>query len=105
MSENSSNQSKDQMYIYDCGCPIRENMTKEELIEEVYRSKKMCSHSKWICSNADKEMRRAMRDMDSRKYRIKKLRDEGLSKEEAEQRVSARRSKRIKTAKIDLGDL
>lgn len=50
---------------YDCLCPIVENMSYQELMDDVVLAGMNCCDSRnnpgrgWICSNLDKELRRA----------------------------------------------
>ncbi len=96
-------------YIYDCGCPIRTNMTKEELLVEIYRPLKYCTahiRHPHICSNLDKEYRRAIADTSSKKYRTKQLKEKGYSEEEITQKLQkGRKTKKAKYASVDLSGL
>lgn len=43
-----------------CRCPIRPNMTYDELMKELYQARTYCTYDAgYICPTLDKEMRRA----------------------------------------------
>lgn len=95
-----------------CKCPIRPNMTYEELMEEIVYPAIYCTSSKvtgldtgYICPTLDKELDRARKDRRMKKYssqaakqrkkeKAKKLMMEGAPREEIVNRLRSSTRKR-----------
>lgn len=67
-----------------CTCPIRPNMTYEELMREVFYPEKQCCSTRvnpargWICSTALRELERAKKEKDIRdRYQARKGKTNG----------------------------
>lgn len=65
-----------------CTCPIRPNMSKQELLDEIYIPQKNCCHPHHICRHLDREMRRAEKEASWKKYQSKKLKRAGFTDED-----------------------
>lgn len=102
-------------YIYNCGCPIRADMTAQQLIKEIYEPDAYCSSLTttngvrgWICPNLDSEYRRALREQASRirlnKTKIEKMKREGIPDDEIMKRLKkvAKRGPKSKNRHIIL---
>lgn len=96
------------MSLQKCTCPIRPNMTKRELIDEIYAPGLNCCHPHYSCPTLDKELRAAEKREFSRDQQRKQLIKKGFTPAEAEQKVGKgrriRRTRYARFAKVELED-
>lgn len=65
-----------------CSCPIKPNMTFDDL-KQIILDKKMCTEeAMYICPNLDRELRKADAERDRRKYYNRRLKQQGFTDEQ-----------------------
>lgn len=82
-----------------CTCPIRPNMTKREIYDEIIIPEKYCTSLKqasfkgWQCSNLHRELDRAIADERYLTQKKRKLIREGLTPHEAKTVLSTSKAR------------
>lgn len=84
-----------------CTCPIRPNMSYDELLEEIVRPGKNCCDSRnhegrgWICAVLAKELHRADEERQRRYYYNKRLKRAGYTDEQLKNMPQRRRTRNL----------